>query len=86
MYPIVEKEGMSIVKAIKYWSHSFRRRKFKLITDQRVVAYLFDNSLKSIIKNMKILKWKLELSGYQFDVEYRPGQLNSAADALTLNI
>ena len=36
-------------------------------------------------KNLKIQNWKLELSGYHFDVEYRPGKLNLAADALTRN-
>ena len=81
-YPIVEKEAMSIVEAIKYWSH-FLRRKFKLITDQRAVAYMLDNFRKSKFKNLKIQMWKLELSGYRFDVECRPGQLNLAVDALT---
>ena len=84
-YPIVEKEAMSIVEAIKNWSHFLRRKKFKLITDQRAVAFMLDNFRKSKIKNLKIQNWKLELSGYRFDIEYRPGRLNVAADALTRN-
>ena len=51
----------------------FCRRKFKLITDQRAVAYMLDNFRKLKIKNLKIQNWKLELSGYRFDIEYRPG-------------
>ena len=85
MYPTVEKEAMSIVEAIRHWSHFLRRKKFKLITDQKAVAYMFDNFKKSKIKNVKIQNWRLELSEYRFDVEYRPGRLNSAADALTRN-
>ena len=46
---------------------------------------MFDNFKKSKIKNVKIQNWRLELSEYRFDVEYRPGRLNSAADALTRN-
>ena len=84
-YPIVEKEAMSIVEAIKNWSHFLRRKKFKLITDQRAVAFMLDNFRKSKIKNLKIQNWKCELSGYRFDIEYRPGRLNVAADALTRN-
>ena len=61
------------------------KKKFKLITDQRAVAYMFNNFKKSKIKNVKIQNWRLELSEYRFDVEYRPGRLNSAADALTRN-
>ena len=37
------------------------------------------------MKNIKIQNWKLELSEYRFDVEYRPGKLDSAADALSRN-
>ena len=85
MYPTVEKEAMSIVEAIRNWSHFLRRKKFKLITDQKAVAYMFDNFKKSKIKIVKIQNWRLELSEYRFDVEYRPGRLNSAADALTRN-
>ena len=35
MYPTVEKETMSIAEAIRNWSHFLRRKKFKLITDQK---------------------------------------------------
>ena len=76
---------MSIIEAIKYWSQFLRRRKFKSITDQRAVAYTLDKFRKSKIKNLMIQNWKLELSGYRFDVQYRPGQLNLADDALTRN-
>ena len=36
-------------------------------------------------QNVKIRNWKLELSEYRFDVEYRPGKSNSAAGALPRN-
>ena len=58
MYPTVEKEAMSIVEAIRHWSHFLRRKKFRLITDQRALAYMFDNFKKS--KNQKRKDLKLE--------------------------
>ena len=72
MYPIVEKEAMSIVEAITHCSHILIRRKFKLTTDQGAVAYMLDSFRKSKIKNIKLQNWKLELSGYRFDMEYIP--------------
>ena len=85
LYPSVEKEAMSIVKAIKHWSHFLGKRKFKLITEQRSEAYMVDNFRRSKIKNIKVQNWRLELSSYRFDIVYRPGPLNYAADALTSN-
>ena len=41
---------MAIVEEIKHWSHFLGRKKFKLITDQRPVAYMFDNFRRSKIK------------------------------------
>ena len=63
----------------------FRMKKFRLITGSWTVAYMLYTFRKPEIKNLKIQNWKLKLSGYRFDVEYRPGQLNLAADALTRN-
>ena len=46
---------------------------------------MFDNFRRSKIKNIKVQNWRLELSSYRFDIVYRPGLLNYAADALTRN-
>ena len=81
LYLSVEKDAMSIVEAIKHWSHFLGKKKFKLITDQRPVAYIFDNFRRSKIKNVQVQNWRLELSSYRFDILYRPGPLNYAADA-----
>ena len=60
-YPSVEKEAMAVVEAVKHWSHLLRKRRFTLITDQRSVAFMYDNKKKSKIKNTKILNWRMEL-------------------------
>ena len=60
LFPSVEKEAMSIVEAIKHWSHFLGRKKFKLITDQRPVAYMFDNFRRSKIKKKDRINLNLE--------------------------
>jgi len=47
MYSTVEKDALSIVEAIRHWSHFLRRKKFKLIIDLRAVAYMLNNFKKS---------------------------------------
>ena len=38
---------------------------------------------KSKIKNEKITRWKLELACFSYDIAYRSGKQNAAADALS---
>ena len=35
------------------------------------------------IKNGKILRWRMELSKFDFDIVYRSGKLNSVTSALS---
>ncbi|XP_065678454.1 uncharacterized protein LOC136093395 [Hydra vulgaris] len=53
-YPSVEKEAVAIIEAIQKWQHLLLRNPFKLITDQRSVAFMFDNRKKTKIKNKEI--------------------------------
>ncbi len=69
----VEKE------AIRHWRHYLTGRKFTITTDQRSVAYMFDNKQKGKIKNDKIMRWRTELSCYRFDIVYRPPDTLSRA-------
>ena len=83
-YPSVEKEAMSIIEAVRHWRQFLSSKRFNLITDQRSVAFMFDSHRnKSKIKNEKFIRWRLELSTYNYDITYRPGRLNEPADALS---
>ena len=82
-YPAVEKEAMSIVEAVRKWSHLLVRQTFTLITDQRSVAFMLDNRKRTKIKNNKILGWRLEMAPYSYNMQYRPGKLNVGPDTLT---
>ncbi len=44
---------------------------------------MFNPKSKSKIKNEKITIWKLELACFNYDIAYRSGKQNAAADALS---
>lgn len=79
----VEKEAYAIVESLRRWRHFLIGRHFILITDQKSVSFMFDQHHASKIKNEKILRWRLELSCYSYDITYRPGKQNEVADALS---
>lgn len=80
---IVEKEAYAIVESVRKWKHFLAGKHFLVITDQRAVSFLFDAKFKGKIKSDKILRWRIELSSYSFDIKHRPGKENVVADALT---
>ncbi|XP_045766956.1 uncharacterized protein LOC123868459 [Maniola jurtina] len=79
----IEKEACAIVESLKKWRHYLIGRHFLLITDQQSVAFMFNQNHNSKIKNEKIQRWRLELSCFKYDIVYRPGTENAAADALS---
>ena len=79
----IEKEACAIVEALRKWRHYLIGRYFILITDQKSVSFMFNQSHTSKIKNDKIERWRLELSCYKYDIIYRPGKDNITADALS---
>ena len=54
-----------------------------MITDQQAVSFIFDHGSYGKTKNDKIDRWRIELSCFEFDIEYRPGKLNVTADCLS---
>ena len=77
----VEKEAAAIVDC--KWSHFLAARRFKLITDQRSIAFMFDGKNHGKIKNAKILRWRIELSQFDYEIVYRAGEFNIASDVLS---
>ena len=53
----VEKEAAAIVEAIRKWSHFLAGHHFKLITDQRSVAFMYNHKTHAKLKNTKDLRW-----------------------------
>ncbi|XP_055874670.1 uncharacterized protein LOC129924424 [Biomphalaria glabrata] len=79
----IEKEATAIIEAIRKWKHYLCGNYFTLITDQRSISYIFKDTHDKKIKNDKIQRWKLELASFKFDIQYRPGNANTAADTLS---
>ena len=63
----IEKEASTIVEAIHKWNHLLTGRRFKLITDQRSVAFMYHSKNHGKLRNAKMLRWRIEL--YQSDYE-----------------
>ena len=82
-YASVEKEAHAVVEAIRKWRHYLIGSRFTVVTDQKSVAFMYNKDQRGKIKNDKIQRWRIELSCYNFDVVYRPGKDNVAADTLS---
>ena len=79
----VEKEDCAIVEAIRKWAHLLSGRRYTVVTDQRSVSFMYDVRHSSKIKNKKIMRWRMQLNEFDFEVVFRPGKLNSVPDALS---
>ena len=79
----VEKEACAIIDAIRKWEHLLLGKTFTIITDQQPVSYMFSSDHSSRIKNAKIARWRVELSQFDYNIIYRAGKNNVAADMFT---
>ena len=84
-HPAVEKEACAVVEALRKWSHFLHGKHFTLFTDQEAVSYIFNRKNKKLtkIKNDKMIRWRIELSCFDFDIVHKPGVSNVAADAMS---
>lgn len=80
---IIENEALAIIECVRKWRHFLCRRHFHIVTDQRALSFMFDNRAHGKVKNDKILRWRLELSAFSYDITYRPGHTNASADLLS---
>ena len=79
----VEKEAQAIIESVRHWRHFLTNRHFYLVTDQKSVTFMFDQNHKGKIKNEKIMRWRMELLCYNFDITYRPGVENIPPDTFS---
>ena len=78
-YPIIEKELLAIVWAVKYFRPYLFGNFFKVRTDHRPLIYLFNMKDPS----SRLMKFRIALEEFNFEIEYVKGSDNAAADALS---
>ena len=79
----MELEALAIVYCVEEFRYFLLGRRFNLYTDQRAPAYIFNGTAKSVCKNNKLIRWRNELSEYDYSISYKPGKDNVAADAFS---
>ncbi|KAI5735703.1 hypothetical protein M8J77_021620 [Diaphorina citri] len=78
-YSTIEKELLGVVWAVKYFRPYLFGRHYKIVTDHKPLQWLF--SLKD--PSSKLVRWRLKLEEFDYEVLYKKGSLNKNADALS---
>nr|XP_051211532.1 uncharacterized protein LOC127329025 [Lolium perenne] len=74
-----ERELIGLVQAVRHWRAYLWGRTFRVRTDHYSLKFLLDQRLSTVLQH----QWISKLFGFDFTVEYRPGRLNTVADALS---
>lgn len=78
-YSTTEKELLAIVWSVKHFRPYLYGRKFKIITDHKPLTWLMN------VKDpgSRLVRWRLLLEEYDYEIVYKQGKLNQNADALS---
>lgn len=74
-YFTIEKELLGIVWLVQNFRLYIFERKFTIYTDHRPLQWLFN--LKD--PSSKLVRWKLKLSEYDYEIKYKPGTINKVS-------
>jgi hypothetical protein len=74
-----ERELIGLVQAVRHWRPYLWGRHFAVHTDHYNLKFLLDQRLSTVPQH----QWINKLFGFDFSAEYRPGRLNTVADALS---
>jgi hypothetical protein len=78
-YSTSEKELLAIVWSMKYFRPYLYGRKFKVVTDHKPLTWIMN------VKDpgSRLLRWRIQLDEYDYEIVYKKGSLNTNADALS---
>lgn len=78
---VYDRELLAIIFAITKWSHYLLERHFTVITDQKALKHLLEQSIHTNFQVPGISK----LMGFDFTIEFKKRTDNKAIDALSRN-
>jgi transposase InsO family protein len=78
-YSVIQKEALAIVLAVRQFRVYLLGRQFLIFTDHRPLKWLMSMKEPSAL----ISRWLIELSEYDYRIEYKPGKTNDGADGLS---
>ena len=78
-YSATELEGLAVFKAVHFFAHYLFGCKFVVVTDHKALVRF----LHSRVLNRQLHGWMLQLLQFDFVIQYRPGEENGDADALS---
>lgn len=78
-YSTTEKELLAIIWSVTYFHNYLYGNKFIIYTDHRPLQWLFN--LKDA--NSRLMRWRIKLENYDYNIQYIKGKTNFVADALS---
>jgi len=78
-YSTIEKGMLAIIWAVQYYRPYLFGTKFTIVTDHKPLTWLMNFKQP----NSKVIRWRLQLLEYDFEVVYKNGSQNVIADALS---
>lgn len=78
-YTTSEKELLAIVWGVKHFSPYLYRRRFKIASDHKPLTWIMN------VKDpgSRLIRWRIQLEEYDYEIVYKRGALNTNADALS---
>ena len=78
-YATIEKELLGIIYAVEQFRPYIYGRKFTIYTDHKPLKWLMNLNNPS----SRLFRWKIRLEEFDYEVKYKPGKINTNADALS---
>ena len=80
-YSQLEKEALAIVFVVKKLHQYLYGRSFIIYSDHQPLKYLLNEARQiAVMASSRIQRWALTLSGYQYNIQHRPGAQMANAD------